>query len=231
MERAAQVSELSSDILLAILLKTGAPGCDVLELSRRLLAVFGGVKPLLSSDWRSLEARLKASSRRGCERPLRGIGHVKCLELSAAFELGRRAARLTPEEQCRRCVKTPADAYELFRGVLSAGMAQEVFHVIPLDTRRHPLCEPICVARGTRDALAVHVRDVFREAVRWNARSVLVAHTHPTGDPTPSAADFKMTEHLVEVSKVIGIELADHLVLGGQGMKPPYVSLRMAKSW
>lgn len=226
MERAASPRELSPETLLAVLLKTGAPGCDVQELSRRLLAAFGGLNGLVSNDWRGLEARIAAYNATHPERPILGLGHVKCLELSAAFELGARALRLSPEDLRRKVVRSASDAYEIFRATLAPDEPQENFFVLPLDTKRHPLCEPLCVARGTRDGVGVHVREVFREAIRWNARGVVVAHNHPTGDPTPSADDENLTRRLEAVSGVVGVGLLDHLVLGDPRRGRAFVSMR-----
>ena len=102
MERAVTPDEISSEALLAILLKTGAPGCDVMELARRLLSVFGSLNELLTSDWRTLEERIGRHNADYPNRLIRGIGHVKCLELAAAFALGARALRLSPEELKRK---------------------------------------------------------------------------------------------------------------------------------
>ena len=87
-ERAARPADLPPEALIAILLKTGAAGCHVVELSRRLLSAFGGLRELLKSDWRMLEERIAEHNRTCPDRPILGIGHVKCLELAAAFELG-----------------------------------------------------------------------------------------------------------------------------------------------
>ena len=231
MERAASPRELAPEVLLAILLKTGAAGCDVLELSRRLLTAFGGLRELLACDWRALETRIAQYNAANPDRPVLGLGHVKCLELAAAFELGARSLRLSPEDLRRRTVRRASDAYDIFRGTLTPDETQENFLVLPLDTKFHPLCEPLRVARGTRDGQSVHVREVFREAIRWNARGVMVAHNHPTGDPTPSAEDLALTDRLREVAAVVGVDLLDHLVLGDPLSSRPFVSLRQRQPW
>ena len=102
---------------------------------------------------------------------------------------------------------------------------------LPLDTHFHPLSEPLRVTRGTRDATDVHVREVFREAIRWNARGAMVAHNHPTGDPTPSEEDLSLTRRLVETAQVLGIELVDHLVLGRSCSESPFVSICRLIRW
>jgi DNA repair protein RadC len=97
---------------------------------------------------------------------------------------------------------------------LSPGDRQESFSVLPLDAKLHPLTEPIVVFRGTMDATTVHPREVFQEAIRWGAYAIMVAHNHPSGDPTPSAQDVELTRKLVEVSRIMAIPLLDHIILG-----------------
>ena len=231
MERAARPADLPPEALIAILLKTGAAGCDVVELSRRLLSAFGGLRELLKSDWRMLEERIAEHNRTCPDRPILGIGHVKCLELAAAFELGARSLRLSPDELRQRVVRKASDAHEIFRMMLAPDEMQENFWVLPLDTKFHPLCEPILICRGTRDGESVHIREVFREAIRWNARGIMVAHNHPTGDSTPSDDDLALTRLLLEVSKVVGVDLLDHLILGDPLARPSFASLRSRLEW
>ena len=176
MERAARPADLPPEALIAILLKTGAAGCDVVEL-------------------------------------------------------GARSLRLSPDELRQRVVRKASDAHEIFRMMLAPDEMQENFWVLPLDTKFHPLCEPILICRGTRDGESVHIREVFREAIRWNARGIMVAHNHPTGDPTPSDDDLVLTRRLIEVSKVVGVDLLDHLILGDQQSHPPFASLRSSMGW
>ena len=98
MERAADPALVPDEALVAVLLKTGVHGLNVIELSRRLIEAFGSMKSLVSGDWRTLEERIKDWNKTHPDRPIKGLGHVKCLELSAAFEMGRRWSRLTPDE-------------------------------------------------------------------------------------------------------------------------------------
>ncbi len=109
------------------------------------------------------------------------------------------------------------------------GEEQEIFFVLPLDTKNHPLCTaPLRVTYGLLDQTPVHPREVFKAAIRWGAQSIIVAHNHPSGDPMPGKDDIRLTERLVEASRIIGIPLLDHLILGspssadGRG----FVSLR-----
>ena len=109
-----------------------------------------------------------------------------------------------------------------------AGDERENFLVVPIDALRHPLCEPIVLFRGTVDSAPVSAREVFREAVRWSAKSVVVAHNHPSGDPTPSEDDVAITKELVTAGELLGVKLQDHLIIGSPASNEGtgYVSLR-----
>ena len=214
MERAASAHDVPDEAILAVLLKTGTVGCDVVEQARRLLRAFGGIQGLVSSDWRSLERRIEKYNADHPQEPIKGLGHVKCLELAAAFELGFRGVRAKPEEVRLMRVRTAADAYRLFKSFALSNAEQENFLVVPLDALQHPLCEPIVLFRGTVDSAPVYAREVFREAVRWGAKSVIVAHNHPSGDPAPSDDDIAVTKELVSAGELLCVKLQDHLIIG-----------------
>ena len=212
---AVDPASLKPEALLAILLKTGAAGCDVGELARRLLDAFHSVGELVRCDWRTLDARVRDYNAAHPGREIRGLGEVKMLELSAAFELVRRGYETRSGCPGPRRIETAAAAAALFRSALQPGTEQEVFLVLPVDAARAPLCTPpLQVLRGTLDGVSVHPREVFKAAVRWGANALFVAHNHPSGDPTPSAADVALTRQLVETSRVLSIPILDHLVLG-----------------
>ena len=228
MMRAADPKDVDDIALLAVLLKTGTNGCDVVELSRRLIDAFGSLKGLVDSDWRRIENRIAEYNNGHRENPIKGVGRVKCLELSAAFELGRRGTRLTHQELSNMSVCSAKDAYSLFRGIVAVAECQENLYVLPLDTKRRPMCEPFRVSLGTADYTPVVARDVFRKAISWGAQQVIVAHNHPSGDPTPSAEDIDVTKKLIAASRLVDVAILDHLVLGapesadGKG----YISIR-----
>ena len=226
LERAAEPTLVPDEALLAILLKTGAPGVNVMELSRRLLEAFGSMKSVVSSDWRTLEARIASWNESRPDRPIKGIGHVKCLELAAAFEMGRRWLRLAPEEIRNHRATSPEAAYEVFKTVFTPGDEKEELFVLLLDSKNRPICEPIRMARGTQDFAPAFARDVFKEALKWGARSLMVAHNHPSGDPTPSKADLDFTRHLIELGRLADIPLRDHLVIGDPLHADGYISIR-----
>ena len=111
----------------------------------------------------------------------------------------------------------------------TARLDQEVFWVLLLDQKYRLRRAPEAVTKGILDASFAHPREVFREAIRMAAAAIIVAHNHPSGDPTPSAEDVRATRQLVETGKIVGIQLLDHIVVGGKRPHPaPYVSLREA---
>ena len=222
MRRASSVRMVDDASLLAVMLKTGAPGCDVVELSRRLLKAFGSLPRLVRCDWRELGETIRRYNKSHPVERVLGIGPTKQLELAAAFELVRRGFEVAPEDVRAKTVNSTEVAVEVFRRALAMGEEQENFLVLPLDAKKHPLCEPICATRGTLDMSPVHSREVFKEAIRWGAHAVIVAHNHPSGDSEPSREDIEATRRLIEASLVVGIPLIDHVVIG----KDRHVSLR-----
>lgn len=228
MENVPDSTRISDAALLAILLKTGAPGLNVMDLSERILEAFGSLKNLVSGDWRFLEARIEDWNNAHPERPIKGVGHVKCLELAAAFEIARRWDRLSPEAIKKVHVNSPGKAYDVFRSVLVPGDEKEELLVLLLNTKNRPLCEPIKMARGTQNYIGTYAKDVYKEALRWGAHSIMVAHTHPSGDPTPSEDDMIFTQGLIDVGRIAQIPLLDHLVIGASGSAngQGYVSIR-----
>ena len=222
MRRASSVRAVDDAALLAVMLKTGTQGCDVVESSRRLLKAFGSLPRLVRCDWRELGETIRQYNKAHPNERVLGIGPTKQLELAAAFELVRRGFDVSPEDVRAKVVDSTEAAVEIFRRALALGEEQENLFVLPLDAKRHPLCEPICATRGTPDKSPVHSREVFKDAIRWGAHAVIVAHNHPSGDSTPSRDDVVVTKRLVEASAVIGIALLDHIVIG----RGSHVSLR-----
>lgn len=225
MLNAVRADEVSSEALLAILLKTGVQGCDVCELSRRLLDCFGSVAALVKCDWRTIAEKVRSYNEQNPERKILGLGQVKLLELAASFELGRRGYDEGAQEVRKRVVNSPAIAAELFWRQLRGWEEQENFLVLLLDAARHPLACPICLVRGTLDSAVVHPREVFKEAVRWGAHSLVVAHNHPSGVLKPSKQDRELTSRLRECSMLMQIPLVDHLLLGEVEGERSFVSI------
>ena len=220
---AVSPSELKPEALLAILLRTGAAGCNVLETARRLLDAFGSVAELVKSDWRTLDRHIRDYNKLYPERKIKGVGQLKMLELAAAFELVRRGYEIDGEDIRRIKIAKPEDSYRIFREAALMGEEQESFFVLPLDTKNHPLCTaPLRVTYGLLDQTPVHPREVFKAAIRWGAQSIIVAHNHPSGDPTPSGTDIDTSRTLKSAGEVIGISVLDHIIIG----EDDYYSLR-----
>lgn len=220
--------DVSDETLIAILLRTGTHGCDVKELAHRLIVAFGSLRALVASDWRSILLRVKEYNNANPKARIAGFGEVKCLELAAAFELGRRRQRLSPSDLREKRIVDADAAHALFRTCFAVDDEQENVFVLALDADRKPICEPFLVSRGTTNATLMHPREVFKQALRWGAHSIYVAHNHPSGNPNPGLQDFERTIELVRVSQIVDIRFRDHLVLGtpesnsGNG----YVSIR-----
>lgn len=213
-EEAGTAAVASAAELLAIIIKTGTAGCDVMELSRRLIDAFGGAEALVKTDLNTLRSGIRTYNAENPHRMITGLGRVKTLQLAAAFELARRgyAARATPA----KTIASSADAAAVFRAAMEENAEKEKFWALPLDTKRRPLSEPQVIAIGTLNGVNVHPRDVFSIAVRWNAHSIVVAHNHPSGGLLPSKQDVELTRGLFGAGKMMGIPLVDHLIITDQ---------------
>jgi DNA repair protein RadC len=196
---------LSTAELMAILLRTGSQGENVLALATRLLIEFGGLAGLTRASFSELAA-------------VRGMGQAKAAQLKAGLEMGRRLLIAAPDE--RPQINSPADAANLL--MLEMGyLEQEHLRVLMLDTKNRVLGSPT-VYKGNVNTSVVRVAEVFREAIRHNSTALIVAHNHPSGDPTPSPEDVRITRQIVEAGNLLGVEVLDHLIIG-QGR---YVSLK-----
>lgn len=222
MEKLGSARGMRPEELIAILLKTGAPGCDVGETSRRFVGAFHTVRELVNQDWRGLLNRIAAHNKANPARRILGVGKVKCMELAAAFELVRQAYDADAVEDLPQEVNEGADAAQWFRSGARLGDDREHFYVLPLDAAHKPLSSPVCVSSGLLNGTPAGAREVFAQAVQWQAAAIVVAHNHPSGDPTPSKKDIALTEELIAASKVLRIPLLDHIVIG----RDTFVSLR-----
>jgi len=203
---------MADDQLLAILLRSGVRGCNVVELARRLLRRYGTLKELAAASPEEL-----------ISLRLPGLSKVKAVELSAALEIARRVAANPPVTPS---IRDPTTVVAILRPLVMDA-DKELFLALPLDRKNRIKGRPVEVSEGTVDASLVHPREVFRECVRVSAAGVIVAHNHPSGDPTPSAEDLRVTRQLIAAGKVLGIPVLDHIILGTEAVLPPgYVSLR-----
>lgn len=192
---------------MAILLRTGVRGAGAVRLAEALLSDLGGVLGLQSVRYDDLRSR-------------NGIGPAKAAQILAAIELGRRFAHAQLEE--RRSIQTPEDVVQSLAFDI-AGQEQEHLVVLLLDTRNRVIRQET-VYVGSLNTSVVRVGEVFREAVRANAAALIVAHNHPSGDPSPSPEDVAVTRAIVQAGRLLDIEVLDHLILG----KNRHLSLRQA---
>ncbi len=188
---------LSTAELLAIILRVGNQGESVIRMSERLLSEFDGVAGLAKADFDEL-----------CQ--VHGIGAAKAAQLKSALELGRRLLIAQPEE--RPQIRTPTDVANLLMLEMSL-LEQEHLRTVLLDTKNHVM-RIADVYAGSLNAAVVRVGEVFRAAVRANAASIIVVHNHPSGDPTPSPEDVRVTEMIVEAGELLDINVLDHLIIG-----------------
>jgi DNA repair protein RadC len=190
---------LSNSELLAILLRVGTPGENVVALSTRLLAEFGGLAGLAKATFSDLAE-------------IKGVGIAKTAQLKAALELGRRLLITSPD--ARPQITSPLEAANLLM-LEMGGLEQEHLRTLLLDTKNRVLASPTIYV-GSVNASIIRVSEIFREAVRENATALIVAHNHPSGDPTPSPEDVQVTRSIVEAGSLLGIDVLDHLVIGHQ---------------
>lgn len=189
---------LSTIELLAILLGSGTQNRSVLELAADLLGHFGSLHALCDATLEEL-------------KQVKGIGEAKAIQLKAVFGL---LSRIEVKKQ-GILLDTPEKVYELI-GSEIAGQKIEMLMVVLRDVRKCCLHREI-ISKGTLTELLMHPREIFHLAIRHRAHSLIVAHNHPSGDPTPSTRDLEMTHLLMAVGKVVGIELTDHLIVGREG--------------
>jgi DNA repair protein RadC len=196
---------LSANELLAIILRTGSYRENVLEMANSLLARHQGLEGLSRATIPELCIQV-------------GLGPAKAVQLKAAFELGRRLGQLQPGD--RPQVRSPGDLARLMIGTMGH-LEQESLRVVLLNTKNRILEEKE-VCRGSLNSAAVRVGEIFREPVRQNAAAIILVHNHPSGDPTPSPEDVRLTAAAREAGELLDVELLDHVVIGRQD----FVSLR-----
>ena len=184
--------KLSTSELLAILLRTGSKGINVVELATRILKRFSGDGLSIASV-----KELKQTF---------GLGAAKACEIVASFELGR---RLLQHKQSALLL-SPKDIWDELKDIRDN--KKEHFVIFFLDARNQVIKREI-VSIGSLNANLVHPREVFEPAVRYLAAQVIVAHNHPAGDPSPSQEDLKITKQLADAGMLLGIELKDHIIV------------------
>ncbi|UOF92940.1 DNA repair protein RadC [Fodinisporobacter ferrooxydans] len=193
------VEQLSNVELFALILRTGASGVSVIDMSEQLLAKFGGLRQILDADLNELMS-------------LPGVGFTKAAQIQAAIELGRRTARTSRQDLV--VIRSPQDVSNLLMDRLRF-LTKEHFITLHLDTKNQIIGEDT-VSIGSLNASIVHPREIFKPVLKRSAASIICVHNHPSGDPTPSREDIDVTARLVEAGRILGIDVLDHIILGDQ---------------
>src|SRR5262245_40698653 len=188
---------LSDAELLAIQLGTGAAGKSALEVAQGLLGEWGALQELAGRDVAEIAA-------------VRGVGRAKAVRLAAAFEITR---RLRSRNGHRRPVlASPAEVYARYAPFME-DLRREVFRLALLDAKT-ALLRDVIVSEGTLSGSPVHPREVYKPAILEPAASIILLHNHPSGDPSPSREDVRLTRQLVECSRLLDLPIHDHVIIG-----------------
>jgi DNA repair protein RadC len=188
---------LSDAELLAIFLRTGIRGKSAVEFSRELLQQFGGLRPLLESDFR-------------CFTQTHGLGPAKYAQLKAIMEMARRHLRAKMSRQS--IISDPSSTREFFQAWLR-DQPREAFACLYLDNR-HRIIHCEALFQGTIDGASVYPREVVRRCIEHRAAAVIFAHNHPSGVAEPSQADRQITRRLQDALALVDVRVLDHLVIG-----------------
>ena len=188
---------VSTAELLAIILRTGSGGENVLRLAERILHRFSDLTGIARATLAELQE-------------VRGVGPAKAIEIKAALELGRRLTSQMPEERPR--ITCPGDAANLLMSEMSL-LEQEHLRVLLLNTRNEVLRVHTAYI-GNINSSVVRMAEIFKPAIRENAAGLIVVHNHPSGDPSPSAEDVRVTREMDKAGKLLHIEVIDHIIIG-----------------
>ncbi|MDR1497687.1 MAG: DNA repair protein RadC [Puniceicoccales bacterium] len=188
---------LKDEDLLAMLLRTGTQGENVMSVAKRLVHDAGSLLELVNWTRDDFAER-------------RGIGRIKALQLETVFEIARRVRE--QRKEAAPLLETPQEVFNFFQDIIQ-GLIVEKCWVLCLDKKLR-LIRCVEVSSGTADSALIHPREVFQPALRHGATRVILTHNHPSGDPEPSRADIASTRQMRDAAKVLGMELVDHIVLG-----------------
>ncbi|WP_339319230.1 DNA repair protein RadC [Paenibacillus sp. FSL R10-2734] len=196
---------LSQAELLAILLRTGTRRESAIHIAQQMLGKIGGLRGLVDLSIEELTE-------------IKGIGPAKAVQLKAGIELGRRLAN--SRFSMPVIIRCPEDAAEILTEQLRY-LQKEHFVCLFLNTKNHVIGQET-LSMGSLNASIVHPREVFRAAIKCSSASIICAHNHPSGDPTPSPEDISLTSRLLQAGEIVGIDVLDHLIIGDSS----FVSLK-----
>ena len=196
---------LTTPELLAILFRTGTKDRNAVQVAEDVFRQRGGLAGLATASLVELAE-------------VHGVGRVKAIELKAAVELGKRLAAMT--EEAHPEIRSPDDVAKLMSTELRYETKEHLYALV-LDSRQR-VRKKCLVSTGTLTESLVHPREVYLEAIRFSAASLVLVHNHPSGDPEPSEEDLSITKRLVECGELLGIQVLDHVIVAKRGV----VSLR-----
>jgi len=191
-------SSLSAPELLAIIIGSGIPGENAIQIGQRLLIKYKSFSGIYKAGFDAL-----------CGES--GIGPARAAQILAAMEIARRMTNEAGEQ--KPAIMSPDDAAALLRFEMSL-LEQEELRVMLLDTR-YRLIEIVALYKGSLNASAVRIGEMFKDAIRKNAAAIIVVHNHPSGDTTASPEDIAMTHEMVKAGELLSVEVVDHLIIGG----------------
>ncbi|MEW9124211.1 MAG: DNA repair protein RadC [Thermotaleaceae bacterium] len=192
------VSALSNAELLAILIRTGTKDISAIELSQHILSYdASGLKYLAECTVQELSK-------------IKGIGVTKACQIIAAIEIGQRISKMASIERLQ--ITSPKDIASIFMEEMRY-YKKEYFKVLLLNTKNEIISTEL-ISIGNLNASLVHPREVFVQAIKKSAASMVLLHNHPSGNPIPSQEDIAITKRLIEAAKIIGIDILDHIIIG-----------------
>jgi len=186
---------LSTQELLQLILGRGVAGESVAVTAQKLLTHFGSLQKIAEASIEELSS-------------IKGIGLAKAAQIKAVFEISRRFSTQTSSYKGKE-LTNPEKVYQLIKSKLK-DYHKEHFYIIVLNSRNYSVAE---ISIGSLNASVVHPREVFAEAIKHKAASVILVHNHPSGDPQPSDNDLAVTKRLIESGKILGIEVIDHIIV------------------
>jgi len=208
------VDNLSIQELLALIIEKGRKGKSVLSVSQNLLARFGNLAKMKEASVEELQE-------------VDGIGFATACKLKAALKLGEKA--LNKHKRYNDEITTPKAVFDLLKNDLGS-KKKEHFRILSLTTRK-TLISIDNISIGILDSSLAHPREIFKPAIQNSAASIILVHNHPSGDPTPSNDDIKMTERLIDVGKIMGIEIDDHVIISDNLFTSLRSDLKTSKLW
>lgn len=188
---------LSDAELLAIQLGTGIAGMSALAVAQGLLGEFGALQELAGREVAEIAA-------------VRGVGRARAVRLASAFEITRRLR--SRNGHARPLFSDPGQVYARYAPLME-DLKKEVFRLVLLDAK-NVFLRDVVVSEGTLSASLVHPREVFKPAILESAAAIILVHNHPSGDPTPSREDVRLTRQLVECSRLLDLPIHDHVIIG-----------------